>query len=361
MSILFECVRIGSMVVKNRFVRSATQDFLGNADGTITEQEIDLYRTLAANEVGLIITAHSYVQHPFGKASVNQNAIYSDKFIDGYKKVVQAVHSFDSKLVIQVSHAGRQALPDGGFIPFAPSAVPEKSTGILPREMTEEEIWQVIEDFVAAMVRARDTGCDGVQLHIAHGYLLAQFISPYTNRRKDMWGGSIENRTRILEEIMKRARFQLGSDYPILVKLNSTDGFSGSEYLNIDDVLYTAKLLEKLGAAAIEVSGGMRDTRNVMSQLNIVRPEQEAYFLEAAKAVKENVNIPVILVGGLRSLPVMEAVVRDHYIDMVALSRPLIKEPDLVTRFLKGQERAACVSCNACFNPKGLKCYYKNS
>lgn len=361
MSILFEPITIGStgsMVVKNRFVRSATNDFMGNKDGSISDRELDLYKMLAANDVGLIITGQAYVQHPTGKAGARQNAIFDDRFIEGYRKLADVVHEHGAKLVMQVSHAGRQSLSalKDGVSPVAPSAVTDTSTGITPRALTEEEIWPWVDDFATAMVRARSAGCDGVQLHLAHGYGLSQFISPYTNRRQDEWGGSIENRTRILREIMVRGRQLVGDEYPVLVKLNSTDGFDGPGYLSMDDVLYTAKLLDELGVSAIEVSGGINETQQVSLPSDITGPEQEAGFSAAAQAIKAAVSVPVILVGGLRSLSVMESVVTSGICNMVSLCRPFIQEPDLVVRFRNGQTKAACTSCNACFNPKGISC-----
>lgn len=359
MSILFQPISIGPMNIKNRFVRSATNDYLGNEDGSISDRELVLYRDLAANEVGLFITGHAYVQHPLGRASAAQNAIYDDRYIEGYRKLADIAHQYGARLVVQINHAGRQSLTAQaeGLAPVAPSAVTDKSTGITPRELSDEEIRQWIEDFASAMARAKAAGCDGVQLHIAHGYGLSQFLSPYTNRRRDQWGGSIENRTRILKEIMLKGRRLVGTEFPVLVKLNSTDGFEGPGYLSMDDVVYTARLLESLGADAIEVSGGIREARESMARPGIAAPGQEAYFSEAAKSIKSAVGIPVILVGGLRSFAVMESVLKDGVADMVALSRPFIREPDLVSKFNVGLEKAACVSCNACFNPKGIGCY----
>ncbi|MDR3560275.1 MAG: NADH:flavin oxidoreductase [Negativicutes bacterium] len=357
MSVLNQPITLGKLKVKNRFVRSATQDFYGEPDGRISDKELALYQSLAENNLGLIITAHSYVQHPLGKASINQNAIYDDKFIPGYHRLTDIVHAAGAALVVQISHAGRQVTPDFSFVPIAPSAVEDTSIKVVPREMTEDEIWQMIDAFAAAMGRVKAAGCDGIQLHIAHGYGLAQFISPHTNRRSDIWGGSIENRTRILREIITRGRSLVGDDYPVLAKLNSTDGPTSTGYLSLDDVVHTAKSLEKWGVAAIEVSGGIRENRGVMSRPAVLHPEQEAYFSEAAKTIKAATNIPIILVGGLRSLAVMEDVVSSGVADMVSLSRPLVKEPDLVTRLLSGQAKATCVSCNACFNPAGLQCW----
>ncbi|MDT8900677.1 NADH:flavin oxidoreductase [Anaeroselena agilis] len=358
-SVVFDPVTVGPLKLKNRFVRSATQDFMAEPDGAVSGREVELYRALAAGEVGMIITGHSYVQQPLGRASVRQNAIFDDRFVAGYRRAAEAAHAHGAALVLQVSHAGRQTPPDWpeGQAPVAPSAVTDGSTGMTPRELTEEEIWSLVDAYAAAVGRAKASGCDGAQLHVAHGYLLSSFISPYTNGRTDKWGGSLENRVRILGEIMQRARRAAGDAYPILAKLNSTDGMPGEGYLTLDDVVATAKALEAWGVAAIEVSGGIREAKGVMSAPGIARPEQEAYFAAAAKAVKAAVKVPVILVGGLRSLAVMERVVADGSADLVALSRPLVKEPDLVARMRRGQAKASCVSCNACFNTAGLKCW----
>jgi len=361
MNHLFTPTTIGNFTVKNRFVRSATQDYWGNEDGSISDTELQLYGQLAQNDVALIISAHSYVQHPLGKASLRQNGIYEDRFIAGYKKVTETVHRHGSKFVLQISHAGRQTTLDliDNLKPVAPSAVTNAVTGITPRELTEAEIQQLISDYAAAMRRAKDANCDGVQLHIAHGYLLAQFLSPYTNRRADRWGGTIENRTRIIREIITAGRKQVGDQFPILAKLNSTDGLSGSGHLTPDDVLYTAKLLENYGIAAIEVSGGMHEAKGVMAQPGVNSPEKEAYFAKAAEMLKQAVSIPILLVGGLRSAQIMENVIANGVADMVSLSRPFIKEPDLVKRLQQGAKKAECISCNACFKHEGLRCYYK--
>jgi len=361
MNNLFQSISLGSIVIKNRFVRSATHDFMGNLDGTISDQEIELYKTLAKNDVGLIITAHAYVQHPLGRVAPGQNALYDDQMIEGYRKLANAVHEHGTKLVVQISHAGRQSfsVPKEGMDPVAPSAVIDSSTGTLPRALTDKEIWELIDCYVAAMARVKEAGCDGVQLHIAHGYLLSAFISPYTNRRTDQWGGNIENRTRILKEIMIRSKDIIGEEFPVLVKLNSTDGFEGEGYLTLNDVVYTAKLLDSLGVAAIEVSGCIQEANRGYAKPKIDIPQKEAYFSAAAKTIKEAVSCPIILVGGLRSLAVMEAIIADGIADLIALSRPFAKEPDLVRRLRDGQAKVTCVSCNACFNPKGFKCYYR--
>lgn len=363
MRVLFQPTAIGSLRLRNRFVRSATHDYLGHPDGTVSEREVQLYRELAAGGLGLIVSAHAHVQHPLGRASVNQNGIYDDRFIAGYRRLADAVHAEGAALALQVSHAGRQTPQDwpDDLAPVAPSAVQDGTTGRMPRAMTDDEIWSVIDAFAAAMGRAKAAGCDGVQLHAAHGYLLSAFLSPYTNRRTDAWGGSVAKRCRILREILVRGRRLVGDAYPVLVKLNTTDGIEGEGALSLTEVETIARLLVEWGVDAIEVSGGHREFKGVMSRPGIRTPEQEAYFAPAAAAVKAAVDVPVILVGGLRSVDVMERIVADGPADLVALSRPLIREPDLVNRLAAGQPAATCLSCNACFNPAGLRCWRPDS
>jgi 2,4-dienoyl-CoA reductase-like NADH-dependent reductase (Old Yellow Enzyme family) len=317
-----------------------------------------LYRELAVGGVGLIVSGHSYVQHPLGRASVNQNALYDDRFIEGYRRLADMVRAEGAAFVLQISHAGRQTPQDwpDHLTPVAPSAVREGQTGRTPRALTDEEIWSLIDAYVAAMARAKAAGCDGVQLHIAHGYLLSAFLSPHTNRRTDAWGGSLENRCRILQEIVTRGRRAVGPVFPVLAKVNTTDGFAGEGYLTLADVVTAVRWLAAWGVNAVEVSGGHREAKGVMSRTDVETPEQEAYFAGAARAVKAAMDVPVILVGGLRSLSVMEQVVASGTADLVALSRPFVCEPDLVNRLRAGQAGAICSSCNACFNPAGLQC-----
>jgi len=344
MSALFKPVQIGRFVVKNRFVRSATHDYLGSIDGAITEAELKLYETLAKNEAGLIITAHSYVQSPLGRAGKLQNAIYDDRFIDGYQRLAEIVHRYGSKLVVQISHAGGLSVPKliGEQIPIAASPVPTHEDGVVPREITEDEIKEAIDAFIAAAARVRKAGCDGVQIHCAHGYLLSGFLSPYFNRRTDKWGGSVENRTRIVREIISGIKSAVGSEFPVLVKINATD-ISGDAYLQ--DVIYMVKLFESLGIAAVELSGH-----------NWAGATGENYYIQQASAVKKSTAVPVILVGGLRALETMESLVENNTVDLVSMARPFICEPDLVVRFQNGQQQSSCVSCNSCLNSRTASC-----
>ena len=362
---IFDPITICNMEIQNRFVRSATHEFMAEEDGKPTSRLGDLYEVLAKNEVKLIITGYSYVL-PGGQSDIFQQGIYEDRFIETYLKITEKVHRYKSKIVLQIVHAGRQATTSEEYmVPIAPSKIKDVYSAVVPREMTEQEILEVIEAFTIAAARTKKAGFDGVQLHCAHGFLLSDFISPYTNRRTDRWGGSVENRARIVTEIVRRIKEQAGSDFPILVKLNATDAFRPNSQrtdmrVEISQAIETAKVLEKAGVCAIEVSGGLSKTSGVAIRLAINSPTKEAYFREYSKAIKKAVNIPVILVGGIRSLSVMEYLLENGFADMVSMSRTFICEPDLVLQLKSGKTtKARCVSCNLCFDIEGIKCNFE--
>ncbi len=356
---LFEPIRLGNMDVANRFVRSATHEWMAEPDGTPTDRLGDLYEELARNDVGLIITGYAYV-NPKGKSDHLQQGIYDDKFIEPYRKMVSRVHEHGSKIVMQIVHGGRQTMLSAeNPIMLAPSAVTNKRNGVTPEEMTEEEVLETIEDFANAARRAKEAGFDGVQLHCAHGFLLSNFISPYTNRRKDRWGGSTEKRTQIILDIIDRIHEMIGDDFPILVKLNATDGFpkGTKNVLDAPECVEIAKILAANGVCAIEVSGGIVEAGQEMFRTTINKADDEAYYRDYSRMIKEAVDVPVMLVGGIRSKAVMEQLLDEGYADMVSLCRPLICEPDLVTKIRSGEtEVAKCVSCNRCSDESGIKC-----
>jgi 2,4-dienoyl-CoA reductase-like NADH-dependent reductase (Old Yellow Enzyme family) len=225
-NVLFEPKQVNSMHLKNRMVRSATYECMATEDGKVTEDLISLYKTLAKGGVGLIIAGYSYVQEN-GRCAPMQTGIYHDDCIPGFKKLVDAVHGEDTKIALQIVHAGRQTAPAliGGQIPIAPSAIEaDPLYRSEPRAMTVEEIHETIDAFAAAAGRCKKAGFDAVQIHATHGYLLAQFLSPYTNRRTDAWGGNTENRLRIVLEIVHRVREVVGPDYPVLIKISVEEG-----------------------------------------------------------------------------------------------------------------------------------------
>jgi 2,4-dienoyl-CoA reductase-like NADH-dependent reductase (Old Yellow Enzyme family) len=367
----FEPKEIGGMVIKNRLVRSATYERMASEDGRVTDGLVKLYKTLAKGGVGLIITGHAYVQLS-GKGVPQQTGIDRDDLIPRLREIAEAVHKHGDgcKVAIQLTHCGRQS-----FVletTMAPSAVFEPVTKKMPREMTIAEIQETIEAFAKAARRAEEAGFDAVQLHAAHGYLLSEFLSPYTNRRTDEYGGNTENRTKIVEDIYKRTVENVGKDFPILIKMNVDDFLEGG--INLNESKKIAERFSRLGFAAIETSGCMWEvtTRSkeelgwkpVMlpeSRINIQSKDKEAYYLPYAREIKKMIAAPLILVGGIRSLDVIEKILAEESADFVALCRPLIRQPDLPNKWLKGIGglTADCISCNGCVRSTmvgGVRC-----
>jgi 2,4-dienoyl-CoA reductase-like NADH-dependent reductase (Old Yellow Enzyme family) len=351
---------IGAMVVKNRLVRSATFEGMASEDSSVTDELVWFYKTLAEGGVGLIITGLTYVQ-PSGKAYPRQIGIHKDDLIPGLRRIAGTVHEHgnDCRVAIQLAHCGFQSLILDDTI--APSAVFEPMTNTLPREMTTEEIEDTIEAFAEAARRAKEAGFDAVQLHAAHGYLLSEFLSPHTNRRTDEYGGNTENRVRIVKRIYKRTVEMTGSDFPILIKMNVDDFLDGG--INLSESKKIAKRLSRIGFAAIETSGcmwivawrkeeelGWKPAFLPESRVDINSRDKEAYFLPYAREIREMIDVPLILVGGIRSLDVAEGILAEGSADFDAMSRPLIREPNLPRRWLSGtgDATAECISCNSC-------------
>jgi 2,4-dienoyl-CoA reductase-like NADH-dependent reductase (Old Yellow Enzyme family) len=249
-------------------------------------------------------------------------------------------------------HAGGQTdVKNAGRQPLAPSAIQIDQFAEIPAELTKNEINDLVTAFGEGARRAKAWGFDAVQLHGAHGYLINQFLSPLSNRRTDEYGGSIENRSRFLLEVYQEVRETVGNDYPVLIKLNAADNLEGG--LEIDDAIHAAKKLSEAGIDAIEVSAGTPASgeKNPARQ-KINKPEKEAYHLELANRIKETVSCPIMVVGGFRSYEVAEKAIRDDGMNYISIARPLIREPDLPTRWLEGDRSPAkCISCNSCFMP----------
>jgi len=346
---LFEPFSFSGLNLRNRLVRSATYEKRADEDGFVTESLIELYEDLTRGGIGLMITGNALV-HPSGRTITQMLCIHSDIYIQGLRKLTAAVHEMKGIIAIQLVHGGRQSFPVllGGSDPLAPSAVFDTSTKIMPRAMTDTEIWEMVDAFGDAARRGRIAGFDAVQIHGAHGYLVSEFLSPHTNRRDDYWGGDEERRFHFVEEVYKAMRKEVGEDYPLMIKMNADDLMEGG--LKVDGAVRIAARLEELGLDAVEVSGGMYESSRKTAQPDILDPEDEAYFRDRGKAFKSSLHIPVILVGGMRSRTVMEEVLQKGEADLISMARPLIREPDLPNRFREGKERADCISCNGCMD-----------
>ncbi|MBN1253892.1 MAG: NADH:flavin oxidoreductase [Deltaproteobacteria bacterium] len=359
MSKLFEATKLNGLTLKNRFVRSATAEGMATEDGAVAPRLINLMTELAEGGVGLIITGHAYVTKR-GQATPLQLGIYDDKLILGLRAMVDAVHERDGTIVAQLAHSGMLAIPKLiNSAPLAPSAI-EGLVDVPLQEMTIEDINETIHAFGRAGERACSAGFDGVQLHAAHSYLLSQFLSPAFNHRTDSYGGSIENRARMLVKVVQGIRKRVGQDYPLLIKMNCQDFLEGG--LELEDAIQAGALLQAAGVDAIEVSGGTFASGNLMpSRKNIIKERDEAYFKAEARTFKKQVDLPIILVGGIRSFHIAEGIVNDHIADYISMCRPFIREPGLVSRWESGDlSKATCVSDSKCFRPaltgKGVYC-----
>ncbi len=348
---LFEPVSIsGVLHLENRIVRSATYEKRADEDGFATDGLIAMYEALAAGGAGLIITGVALV-HPSGRLGPKMISIHSDRYVDGLSKLTDAVHAKGGVIALQIVHGGRQSLPlfIGGALPMAPSAVYDRSADVTPRPMTDSEIWRIVDAFADAARRARSAGFDAVQIHGAHGYLVSSFISSHTNRRDDYWGGDEERRFHFLEEVFKGMRAEAGEDFPILVKMNCDDLLPEGG-LKPEEAARVAQRLAAMGLDAVEISGGMRESPIKTIRPAILKETQEAYFRQAGALFKKRLLIPVVLTGGMRSRRVMEDVLQRQEADMIGMSRPLIREPDLPNLMAGRKEKADCISCNKCAN-----------
>jgi 2,4-dienoyl-CoA reductase-like NADH-dependent reductase (Old Yellow Enzyme family) len=353
MSILFEPGIINGMKLSNRFVRSATWEGKAAADGSVTPGLIETMVDLAKGGVGLIITGHAYIR-PEGQAGSWQIGIDKDECVPGLRTMTQAVHDAGGKIIIQLAHAGTFA--PGKLIGRAPFAVSdyEGLAGSPRAELTLRDIQEVSAAFADAAGRARDAGFDGVELHSAHGYLLSQFLSPVFNRRRDEYGGDIRNRARIHLETYHAIRKHVGDDYPVLLKLNCQDFVEHG--LSLEDSLIVGTMLADAGLDAIELSGGLLTGGKLSpSRTKIDSADKEAYYRDDARIFKQKIDIPLVLVGGIRSFEVAEHLVEDDMADYISMSRPFIREPGLINRWKAGDRgRALCTSDNLCFGP-GMK------
>ena len=360
---LFETTKINQMKLKNRFVRSATWEGMANPDGSCSEELVDLMVKLAKGQVGLIITSHAYV-NPEGQAHIRQLGIYDDRFIAGYKKMVEKIHDEGSKIIMQINHAGAKApviLTKSG--PVGPSSMEIKGNSC--KTMTMNDIFLTIEDFKDAAVRAKNAGFDGIQLHAAHGYLLSQFLSPLFNKRTDKYGGNIKNRARFILEILCAIRQGLGKEFIVTIKLNSEDFTDGG--LTQSEMLQVAAMLEQAGIDAIELSGsiGLKISKYAsVREGRINSKDAEVYYRDAAKLYKTKIAVPLILVGGIRSYEVAKELIEKEEADYISLCRPLIREPGLIKRWQSGDTgKATCISCNKCFIPikagEGMYCVFE--
>jgi len=383
MSVLFEKTKIKGMELKNRLVRSATHEAMADDKGFPTDSIFKLYERLAKGGVGLIITGHTYVSRD-GKFK-SMLGIDSDEHIPKYRELVNQVHQNGAKIAMQINHCGRQTVKEmTGTQPIAPSAVFDKSLFVMPREMTEADIERIIEAFAQAARRVKESGFDALQLHGAHGYLISQFLCPHTNRREDKWGGTIENRMRFVTGIYKHTRKNVGDDYPIFIKLSAYDYMKNG--LKPEEGIAIATKMADIGFDGIEVSCGigedggstlrgeipfdvildewdMYKEKGFLFRNKIIKPIPftQGYNRESARKIKEKVNVPVFVVGGMVDPTFMEETIQSGEADYISLCRALITDPKFPNKIREGgREVSRCIHCNLCIYylyTRSVRCY----
>ena len=387
---LFEPIEINGVTVPNRIAKSAMAEGLCDPEGRPQAGLAEMYERWSAGGVGLSFTGMAHLRPGFSFTG-HEIGLYDDSLIAPLREVTEAAHRHEGKLFAQLCHAPPQ-LPRAkarvlGAV--APSRAFNRTNLLVDRPLKDDEILAIIGDFGDAARRAREAGFDGVQLHGAHGYLISRFLSPATNRRRDRWGGSFEARLRFVQEIIGAIRSRVGADYPVTIKMNARDGLRGG--LEVKEAVRLARCMEQMGFDAIEVSAGMGDVglghfpnkgeiavepskeflsenfaflRPVMPLLGpflrwsqrFVAFEQEAYFYPLARRIADAVAIPVMVVGGIRSLSTARRILRESRIAMVSLARPLVRQPSLPRAWQEGRkQRASCTSCNRCFAFIGLE------
>lgn len=331
---IFDAVELNNLHLKNRLVRSATWEALAAQDGSISDDTYEIYHELAAGGVGAIITGFTSVSTDdfyFG----GMMRLSDNKLIPQYKKLVEIIHAENCAAISQL----------------ALGAYYKNFVEVSENEMTSADVRDVIKKFVDAAIRAEICGFDGVQIHAAHFFFLSRFISPKINHRTDEFGSSTEARAKILLDILRGIKTL--TNLHVTIKINSSDFVYGG--LEEEESLKICKLLVDAGIDSIEVSGNGTSVRGIKAGVN------EGYFADFAARLAEEVNVPIICVGGWRSRETMEKVLNSTKIELLSLSRPLIREPDLPKKLLADKNYVSkCISCNACYSTPAHRCIFNN-
>ena len=373
---LFSNFAIGDLSLRNRIVMASVGTNLSNRDGTVSDRAIAYYSERAKGGAGLIITESSPVSL-LARHRPESLCCYDESFLPSIRRFTKAIHDCDSAIALQLHHSGKVIaktveVKDGkvlthkegteveGALPLAPSAIPREPGAPIPKEMTAEDIQEVIDQFGQTARIAKKGGFDAVEVHAAHGYLIQQFMSPRTNKRKDDYGGSAENRGRFATEIVQRVRKEVGESFPVLVRLSVKEYIDG-EY-TVEEALDWAVEFERAGASAIDVTGGSAETLLSINHLAPPMSFPKAYHVAEAEAVKKVVGIPVIAVGRLDTPRLAEQVLADGKADLVAVARPFLTDPHWPAKAARGEEDQIrpCIYCNYClwtlFQQKPITC-----
>lgn len=351
---LFSPGKIGNLELKNRIVMTAMGTGYSNLDGTPSDRIIKYYEERAKGGVGLIVTEVTRVNDDHGVATPGQITVTREEHIEPLRKLANTVHKYGTKIFVQLHHPGRQTYSSmiGGQPVVAPSPIPCGLCQQETKELTTEEVEGIVQDFINGAKIAKAAGVDGVQLHGAHGYLINQFLSPYTNRRTDKYGGSFEKRLTFIKEIIEGIRRECGEDYPLMVRLTVEEFLPSAgiheKGLELRDGVRIVKALEEMGIDAIDVSAGMYETINTAIE-PMSYPQGWRVYL--AEAVKKEVNIPVIAVSAIRDPQFAEDLLEQGKLDFVGMGRTFLADPEWANKAKEGREEdiRKCISCLYCF------------
>ena len=345
---VLEPLSIKGMKLRNRLVMPPMATNFASEDGAVTEQIVTYYRERAKGGAGLIIVEMSYIQ-PSGKGFPCMLGVHNDRFLPGLNELAEAIKSYGACAALQIGHAGRQTRSGiSGHRILAPSAIPSKGTTEVPKELSIEEIQDIIHAFGAAALRAKSTGFDAVELHGTHGYLLNEFLSPYTNRRADAYGGSFENRLRCAVEVIQEARSRVGEDYPLIFRLCANEYLEDGEGITLEAAKKIAPRLAEAGIDILHITGGIGETRD-----HVVQPlyYKQGYHVHLAEGIKQSVgNIPVITAGSITDPYMADKIIEEGKADLIAVGRGLIADPMFLRKLKEGRvkEIRRCIRCNEC-------------
>ncbi|MBB5174647.1 FAD-dependent oxidoreductase [Texcoconibacillus texcoconensis] len=344
---IFENGKIGEVTIKNRVVMPAMGTNLASSEGEVTDQQIAYYEERAKGGTGLITIEVTAIEAELGKATVNQLRIDDDRFVSGFSRLAKAVHKHDGKIFVQLHHAGRESysMLTGGKQIVAPSPITCEAVGEVPRELTTEEVKDLVNKFIIGAVRCKRAGIDGVELHGAHGYLINQFLSPHTNQRTDEYGGSFENRMRFLKDIVMGIKEQCGNDFPVMVRLSVDEFEEGGMDVSLSKKV--SRYLEEIGVDALHASAGNYNSIDKVVESPLFEQGWRVYL---AEEIKKEVNIPVIAVGSIREPQFVNSILADGKADFVAMGRSHIADPEWTRKAMEGrdEEIRKCISCLHC-------------
>ena len=321
--------------IKNRFFKSAMSEGMGTRDFQPKKNIATLYKRWAEGGTGLIITGNVMVD-PKGTAEPGNIVFDKNSNMEILKDWAKQGQQHGAKVMVQINHPGKQVPKTIAKETVAPSAVP-LGNGLnklfsTPRALTTSEVEELVQKFITSAKVAKEAGFSGVQIHAAHGYLVSQFLSPHDNRRTDKYGGSLENRMRFLKEIYLGMREELGKDFPIGIKINSTD--FKEDGLTEEDSLETIVELANLGLDFVEISGGTYERPAMMGATST--SSNKVFFAEYSKKLKQKVDIPVIVTGGIRSINAMNTLLNDNTTDFIGIARPLTIDPNIPNKIKQG-------------------------